>query len=295
VFTETTDRTGFSTRAAIGVLAAALPLTAITAGMRLPAWAFMWLLAWSVFFACKLVTWSDVISTSPVTLSRTLSYLFAWPGMDGSFLYDAPATGRTPLSRGLVRIIVGAALMWGVARYIPAEYEMVRGWIGLAGTVLLLHFGLFDVLAWLWQRRGIEAQPLMNAPVRSRSLAEFWGRRWNRGFHRLAEIFVFRRMSSLGPRGAMAVTFLASGLVHDLVISLPARGGYGLPTLYFAIQAVGVVLERSRIGRTLGLRRGMRGRVFTLALATLPLPLLFHGPFVTRVFLPFMHAIGALP
>ena len=200
-----------------------------------------------------------------------------------------------PRAKAVIRVLVGAALVWGVARFVPADREFVRGWVGLVGTVLLLHFGLFDVLAWFWQRRGVDAQPLMDAPARSRSLAEFWGRRWNRGFHRLAEIFVFRRASALGTCGAMAMTFLASGLVHDLVISLPARGGFGLPTLYFILQAIGVAVERSRFGRKFGLRRGWRGRVFTLAFVALPLPLLFHAPFVTRVFVPFMHAIGALP
>jgi alginate O-acetyltransferase complex protein AlgI len=279
----------------VSVLAIALPLAAIAAGPWLPPWAFMWLLAWSVFLACKLVTWHEVAGGSDVTPGRTLAYLFAWPGMDGAFLKHAPGTGRTPVSRGAIRVVTGVALIWVVARLIPADQEMLRGWVGLVAAVLLLHFGLFDLLAWFWQRRGIDAQPLMDAPARSRSLAEFWGRRWNRGFHRLAEMFVFRRMAALGTRGAMAMTFLASGLVHDLVISLPARGGYGLPTAYFLIQAIGLAVERSRIGRTVGLRRGVRGRVYTLAVITLPLPLLFHGRFVTHVFLPFMHAIGALP
>jgi hypothetical protein len=39
---------------------------------------------------------------------------------------------------------------------------------------------------------------------------------------------------------------------------------------------------------------GWRGWVFTLLLLVLPLPLLFHGPFVVGVIVPFLHALGAI-
>src|SRR5205085_735711 len=98
-------------------------------------------------------------------------------------------------------------------------------------------------------------------------------------------------VARVGPTRAMLLTFLASGLVHDAVISLPARGGYGLPTLYFLIQGVGLVIEKSRPGR-LHLR-GAAGRLFTIAVTALPVGLLFHRPFIEHVILPFLHAIRA--
>ena len=106
MITEMTDRLGTRRDRYAGlvpVLAIAFPLAAIAAGTWLPPWAFMWLLAWSVFFACKLVTWHEVAAVSHVTPGRTLAYLFAWPGMDATFFKDTPATVGMPVSRGAIR------------------------------------------------------------------------------------------------------------------------------------------------------------------------------------------------
>jgi hypothetical protein len=64
--------------------------------------------------------------------------------------------------------------------------------------------------------------------------------------------------------------------------------------LFFLIQAVGMLAERSRVGRRLGLGAGRRGWLFAATLLLSTAPLLFHPPFVLRVIVPFMHAVGAL-
>ena len=88
--------------------------------------------------------------------------------------------------------------------------------------------------------------------------------------------------------------FGVSGLVHELVISLPADVGFGLPTAYFILQAIALLAERTRAGKRCGLGRGVTGTVFTLLVVTAPAFWLFHPAFVRRVILPFMQAIGAL-
>jgi alginate O-acetyltransferase complex protein AlgI len=98
----------------------------------------------------------------------------------------------------------------------------------------------------------------------------------------------------LGAGNAGFLVFVVSGLVHDLVISLPPRAGYGLPTLYFLLQGAGVRIERSRLGTRLGLARGARGWVFMMVFLVAPIFWLFHPWFVMRVILPFMQAIHAL-
>ena len=194
-----------------------------------------------------------------------------------------------------LKILLGIALTWIVARWAWPERPLVAGWIGMVGAIFMLHFGVFHLLSLAWRHAGINAIPLMRNPARATSLGEFWGRRWNTGFHELASRFTFTPLRpSLGVVGAMLTTFLVSGLIHDLVISVPAGGGYGLPTGYFVLQGLGVVSERSRPGRWLGLGRGWRGWMFTVAFTAGPAFWLFPPPFVHNVILPMLGVIGAV-
>jgi alginate O-acetyltransferase complex protein AlgI len=180
--------------------------------------------------------------------------------------------------------------------HVPDDAPLLAGWLGMVGCVLALHFGLFHVLSCLWRSAGLGAVPLMDWPIAARSVSEFWGRRWNRAFRDLAHRLAFRPLEPLvGAWGALAAGFLASGLIHELVISVPAEGGYGGPTGYFLLQAAGIAAERSRIGRRLGLRQGLAGRLFAAAVVVGPLGLLFHRPFVLNVFVPFLQALGVWP
>jgi hypothetical protein len=164
----------------------------------------------------------------------------------------------------------------------------------MLGVVLLLHFGLFHLLALGWQAAGVNAQPIMRAPLLATSLAQFWGRRWNMAFHALAHDLVFRPLvRRWGATCAGIGVFLISGLVHEAVISLPARGGYGLPTAYFGIQALGVLMERSTWGRRFGLGQGFRGWLFMLFCTAGPAFWLFHPIFIRNIILPMLRAIGA--
>jgi hypothetical protein len=162
----------------------------------------------------------------------------------------------------------------------------------LTGVVSILHFGLSHWLSILWRLGGVNAKHIMDKPVLATSLADFWGRRWNLAFRDLMHQFVLRPLAPrVGTRWAMVAVFLVSGLIHDAVISVAARGGYGLPTLYFLIQAAGLSLERSQMGKRLGLGRGLSGRLFGLAVVLVPAGLLFHPPFIVRVVVPMLAAI----
>ena len=165
----------------------------------------------------------------------------------------------------------------------------------MVGLVLLLHFGTFQIVALLWQSFGVKAERIMSAPLQSTSLGEFWGKRWNLGFRQLAHELIFRPLHRpLGALQACFLVFAVSGLIHDLVISLPAHAGYGLPTIYFLLQGVGVAVERSTFGRRFGLAHGTCGWCFMMVFLMAPVFWLFHPGFVLCVILPFMRAMHAL-
>ncbi len=263
-----------------------------------PRWAFMWILALAIFVGCKWLTWRRT-PVPGVSFWKSAGYLGAWPGLDAaSFLnpHSAPSkpTPREWLFAGC-KFVLGVVLLFGIARRVPAEYPYLVGWVGMVGIVMMLHFGIFHLLSCAWRRAGVEARPLMDRPLMSVSLGEFWGRRWNTAFRDLTHRFLFRPLKSrLGARGAVFAGFAFSGVIHDVVISLPAGGGYGGPTVFFLLQGVGLLIERSRVGRSLGLGTGWRGWLFTWGMLLLPAPILFHEPFVTGIVVPFMRALGAI-
>jgi hypothetical protein len=259
----------------------------------------MWLLSLAIFAALKWATWRTARTRLTPNVGRSIAYLAAWPGMDAEAFLDPGHRVERPFVQqwlwASAKAALGVVLLWGTARRIPGDHALLRGWIGLVGLIFLLHFGSFHLVSLFWQAHGIDARPIMVNPIAASTLSEFWGKRWNLGFRQLAYDLIFRPL--FRRRGAIVaglVVFLASGLIHDLVISVPARGGYGLPTAYFLLQGLGAMFERSLWAGNLALPRELPARIFTLLVTAAPAYWLFHPPFVQRVLLPFMRAIHAL-
>ena len=83
--------------------------------------------------------------------------------------------------------------------------------------------------------------------------------------------------------------FIGIVVVHDLVISWPAGTGFGLPTLYFLLQFIAMMFQRSATAKRLGVGTGWGGRLLAWLVIVGPAPLLlFHPPFVERVIIPFI-------
>ena len=92
-----------------------------------------------------------------------------------------------------------------------------------------------------------------------------------------------------GRRAALAAAFLGSGLLHELAISVPVQAGYGLPLAYFALHGSLVMIEGrlARSGRPID-RLPWLGRAWTLGWLLVPLPILFHQPFLAGVVWPLV-------
>jgi len=264
-----------------------------------PKWVVMWSLAIGIFAGCKWLTWyRNQSSTTPWWLQ--VGYLLAWPGLDaGAFLNPGSKKMKPPVLREWVsagaKLLAGIALFWIVARAIPEDDGILRGWVGMIGLILMLHFGSFHLLSCAWRTAGVQARPLMNKPLWSDSLSEFWGKRWNTAFRDITYRFLFQPLTRrMSPQWAVAIGFLLSGLIHDLVISVPSGGGYGGPTVFFIVQGIALLAERSATGHSLGLGRGWTGGLFTKLALILPAYALFHPPFIRNIILPFMQALGAI-
>lgn len=250
----------------------------------------MWLLAGGLFATLKILS----LAASRVRSSRTrrLFYVFTWPGMDADAFLDPHRKPARPPSRSewlfaVSKLMLGVALVAGVPRVLHDSTGIVAGWLGMIGIIFTLHFGLFHLISCAFRANGIDAVPIMDWPIAARSLADFWGRRWNRAFRDLTHKFLFQPLARrLGARGGLAVGFLASGLIHELAITVPAGGGYGGPTVYFLLQGAGLALERCI--------KALRGRVFTFVVLIAPATLLFPQVFLDRIVLPFLLALHSL-
>ena len=92
--------------------------------------------------------------------------------------------------------------------------------------------------------------PLPHAhPLAARSVADFWGRRWNIWMSDWFRDMIFQPLRCR-PRRAMLAVFLLSGIIHELVINLPlwlvtGRNLFGTMLAYFGVQAVGLFIERT--------------------------------------------------
>lgn len=270
------------------------PLSAITG---LPPWAVMWALSVFIFALCKFVSWH--FAPKPrASVWRHFAYFALWPGLDAPSFLDprsVPSEQRPKFGEwcfACAKVVFGAVLVWGVSPLVAHDYA--RAWIGMAGIVFVLHFGAFHVLSCAWRAVGVNAAPLMNCPLLSESVSEFWSKRWNLAFRDLTHRFLFKPFAARkNARLGLVAVFVFSGVVHDLVISLPAGGGYGLPTLYFVFQCVALFVERTKCAKRLGLGAGWRGRAFTAVVLIAPVCMLFHSWFAREVILPFLDAIGA--
>jgi hypothetical protein len=262
-----------------------------------PRWAIMWSVATALYVACKNLTWRGR-RAGDVPFWKVWGYLCGWPGLDvDAFLFgvvnDKPSV--TEWAFAFFKMAFSAGLLLIVVPSMAGLNEYAIGWVGMCGVVFVLHFGLFDLLSCSWRACGVRAVSIMNWPIAARSVADFWGNRWNLAFRDATHRFLFRPLLRRFPAAiALMAGFFVSGLVHELVVSYPAGAGYGLPTIYFVFQGVAILLERSPFGRALGLGRGFAGWLFALAVVAAPSPLLFHPPFVRGVVFPFLQALGLL-
>ena len=140
----------------------------------------------------------------------------------------------------------------------------------------------------MWRLSGADTYFLFRSPAKSKTVSEFWGKRWNLAFIELSAIAVFRPLKKrYGEADALVASFIFSGLLHELAISLPVKQGYGLRMLYFAIQGLVVLVERALLKKNPAfLQNTILSKIWLFFWLAVPMPLLFHWAFVSEIILP---------
>ena len=250
-----------------------------------------------LLYAMKAVVAMETRASGGCRLSwwRWVGFVTLWPGMrPGPFARPGscalPGAGRL-LGMGVIRMAAGLALV-ALARlaWVGTGSRALATGLLLPGLSLVLHFGIFNLLAGAWRLVGVDCRPLFLALLQSKSLAEFWGRRWNLAFSEMTAQAIYRPLVRRAGRGpAMAASFLGSGLLRELAISVPVGAGYGMPLAYFALHGVLSLIEGrlARAGHSIDRVPGV-GRAWTLAWLVLPVLILFHRPFLAGVLWPLI-------
>ncbi len=223
----------------------------------------------------KGLVYAEWAGQKKLSISRYLIFAFLWFGMDPA----AFATRRANLAwkidvrRGFALMGIGTAAALLVHRMDWRQIVVIFLPLSLG-----FHFGALRVLKGVLRLAGFPVRTLFRNLLETRGIGDFWGKRWNVGYSQMLQRLVGRPVAAVAGKsaGVMAV-FAASGLLHELAITLPVRNGFGGPTLYFLLHGLLVLAERKR-GRDFG-------RWPALLAVALPLGLLFPPEFRDEVIL----------
>ena len=226
---------------------------------------------------------------------RWLTFVWLWPAMQPKPFKSTsyrPLPGVTALVRhGLIFGTLGIAVVL-FAQYSWTQFRIshLSEALALIGISLCLHFGFLNVLTGAMRFVGIDVKPLFIAPLKSTSLREFWGERWNLAFNDMTARFVLIPMARLtNVNVGLFASFVFSGLLHEMAISLPAQTGFGLPMLYFVLHGLACLAEREMKKRKL-FASTLLWRTWTIGWVVIPMPLVFHSAFLDSVIWPIIRA-----
>ena len=222
------------------------------------------------------------------------AFALGWFGMRPALFEAFPVPSqRLPYAtiaiRGLSRIVLGFVLVYlsAVLDATSTQFDRIADVVLLAGISFMLHFGILNLSTAYWRWWGVNVKELFRSPYKSRSLNEFWGKRWNMAFSEMTTLIAYRPLKfKIGKTGAMMISFLLSGILHEIAISLPVKAGYALPMLYFALHGILMYTEEKSALVQKILANKILSHVWVLGWLILPIHLLFHPAFMEGVLKP---------
>ena len=178
---------------------------------------------------------------------RSLSWVLVSPD---SVLRSQPATGIRPVALRILMLSGSVLLCYWVYWQLVRGFQ-IRGILisYLAAPFLLLIGESFVAIMELIFLPGGHLFPALHRrPWAARSVADFWGNRWNLWFSDWFRYVIFSRLRRR-PVFALFLVFAVSGLMHEWVINVSlyfvtGRAPFGTMMLYFLLQAAGILVER---------------------------------------------------
>ncbi len=232
-----------------------------------------------------------VILTIVILVAKIVSILMAGRTLRGEacFLLLAPVLsirswqqmillGKTDKQLLLYKGMVFLPLMTIVFLWMPTLISGMAWWVRsylaiLPFWLLIETIQLLVELCWLRVNRSVPA--INQHPLAARSVADFWGCRWNRLFGDWLRQVCFRPLARQ-PIIALMVTFIVSGLIHELLVSLPLWFVYrvncfGWMVGYFLLQLLAILAERQWLRQYPRLNRS-----FVWFVVLMPIPLILN-------------------
>lgn len=186
----------------------------------------------------------------------------------------APALDRKLLRSVLVHGALAALALLGLfllPRSLPLGPGLLRLLLG-AGFAYTAMEAVTEGIRFVHLLAGVAVPPLQAAPIRSRSIREFWSQRWNRPVSDWLNEFVFRPVARRqGALLGVLAAFSASGLLHAWMFYVAAGLAAALmAAAFFVFNAIFVLVESAIDIRSLPTPAR---RVWTLGMLLISSPL----------------------
>jgi hypothetical protein len=228
-------------------------------------------------FACLFLSAVDFAAgRRPATFAARLRYVLGFCALIDS---TTAVNVDRHFDRGAVRRIVIdlcagalAAASWIAASALPATLRIPLRMCALAALVLVLAELDSNIIRLLSAACGVHFAAVHFHPYRSRTITEFWSRRWNLLGARWFRQHAFLPLRARGVTLALFTLFGVSAAIHVYLIAsvVPARW-MAMCAAFFLSQPVLIIIERRLRVRTWPTHAA---RIWTFALLIALLPLL---------------------
>lgn len=226
------------------------------------------------------------------------AFAIGWFGMR-PLLFESLPSKPLQYSRllwiAISRVITGLLLLYVSQIFEKSNLRIffLSELVLLVGLSLILHFGILNLSAAFWRSMGVDAKELFRSPYKSKSLKEFWGKRWNAAFSEMTSVAVYRPLKHYLRSSILAIlaAFLVSGLLHEIAISFPVHSGYGLPLTYFIPHGLVMYAEGNVLFIKKIIAHTVLSRIWVLGWLIVPMPLLFHTAFISQVLRPLREVL----